>query len=91
MALTNEDLSLWELAHRLADSDPHKRYWFGLPLAVKDTIRLLVNEVLSYRLASSLIMEHRPPDSDLPSEYYISGTTWMRFTPASGANPYRPS
>jgi hypothetical protein len=71
MALTNADVSLWELAHRLADSDPHKRYWLGLPLPVKDNIRLLLNEVLSYRLTSSLIMEKRRPGSDIPAEYFI--------------------
>jgi hypothetical protein len=71
MPLTNDGLSLWELAHRLADSDPHKRYWLGPPLPVKDNIRLLLNEVLSYRLTSSLIMEKRRSDSDLPSELFI--------------------
>jgi hypothetical protein len=71
MPLTNDALSVWELAHRLADSDPHKRYWSGLPLSVKDNLRLLLNEILSYRLTSSLIMEKRRPGCDVPEEYFI--------------------
>lgn len=71
MALTNDELSLWELAHRLAGSDPDKRYWFGLPLLVKDNVRMLMNEVLDWNLGSSLIMEKRRPDSEIPSEYFI--------------------
>ena len=71
MPLTNDNLSVWELAHRLADSDPHRRYWRGLPFLVRDNIRLLLNEIVSYRLASSLIMEKRRSDSDMPPEFYI--------------------
>lgn len=71
MPLTNDALSVWELAHRLADSDPYRRYWSGPPLLVKDNIRLLLNEILSYRLTSSLIMEKRRPGSDLPPEFFI--------------------
>ena len=71
MPLTNDNLSVWELAHRLSDSDPDKRYWLGLPLPVKDNIRLLLNEILSYRLTSILIMEKRRPDSESPPEYFI--------------------
>lgn len=71
MYLTNDMLTVWELAHRLAASDPHKRYWFGLPLPVKDNIRLLMNEIFSYRLTSSLIMEKHHGNSDLDPEDYV--------------------
>jgi hypothetical protein len=71
MPLTNDFLSVWELAHRLAGSDPYKQYWFGLPHPVKDNVRLLFSEVLDYRLTSSLIIDKRPEVSDIPDEYFI--------------------
>lgn len=71
MALTNSELSVWELAHRLAGEDPDKWHWPRLPLAVRDNMRLLVHEILSAHLDSILIMEKRRPDSDNPKEFYI--------------------
>lgn len=71
MALTNDYLSVWELAHRLGDFDPDKRSLRGLPMAVKENIRLLMNEILDSHLDSTLIMEKRRKDSDLPPELYI--------------------
>jgi len=71
MYLTNDNLSIWELAHRMAGSEPSKRYWFGLPSSVKDNLRLLVNEIHHAHLSSSLIMEKWRPDSDMPEQYFI--------------------
>lgn len=72
MALTDDEISLWELAHRLNGLDPSRRHWFGMPLALKDTFRLLLTEILNMRLNSGLIMDKREYDDD-PSdpEHYI--------------------
>ncbi len=71
MAVTNTELTVWELAHRLAGHDPDRWYWPRLPLSVRDHIRLLTNEILSWHLDSLLIMEKRRPESEDPPEFYI--------------------
>ncbi len=71
MKMTNQLLSLWELAHRMAGENPYRTRLFGLPPAVKDTVRLLMNEILEGHLESTLIMEKRHPDSDEPEEFFI--------------------
>lgn len=71
MPLLNDDLSLWEIAHRWNNLDPDKKHWFGLPLEVKDSFRLMMNAILSAELVSSLLMEKWHPGSNNPPEFYI--------------------
>jgi hypothetical protein len=71
MPLLNDDLSLWEIAHRWNNADPDKIHWFGLPLEVKDSFRLMMNAILSTELVSSLSMEKWHPGSDSPPESFI--------------------
>lgn len=71
MPLTNESLTLWELGHRLAGESPYRRWPFGVSPAVRDNFRLLLNEIHAAHLESSLLMEKRPRDSDLPPRLFI--------------------
>ena len=71
MPLLNYHLSLWEIAHRWNNLDPDKRHWFGLPLEVKDSFRLMTNAILEDDLVSDLSMEKWNPKSDSPPEFFI--------------------
>jgi hypothetical protein len=57
MPLLNDELSLWEIAHRWNNIDPDKIHWFGLPLDVKDSFRLMMDAILNANLVSSLFMQ----------------------------------
>lgn len=55
MALNVDTLSLWEIAFRWNELDPHRfDHIEEIPLAVKDTIRLLAAEVRYEHLYSTL-------------------------------------
>jgi len=72
MPLLNETLSLWEIAHRWNNHDPDKFRLAGVPLEVKDSIRLMMHAILSLSLvAFNIITAKRPRDSDIPREFFI--------------------
>lgn len=71
MPLLNDHLSLWEIAHRWNNVDPNKIHWFGLPLEVKDSCRLMMNAILNAELESSLEMNKWHSGSDTPPEFFI--------------------
>jgi hypothetical protein len=71
MPLTNDTLSVWELGHRLAGENPYRWRLKGAKPAVRDNFRLLLNEIHTGHLESSLLMEKRPHDSHIPSTMYI--------------------
>lgn len=72
MALLNHHLTVWELAHRLNGLDPDRWHWFGYPLPLKDSFRMLLDQILAGNLASSLILTKREYAKE-PSdpEFYI--------------------
>jgi len=52
MPILNDDLTLWELAFRWNNLDPDDlKYKFSIPLTVKDSFRLMVNDILNAQLA----------------------------------------
>lgn len=68
--LTVDQISLWELAHRLAGEDPYRKYWLRrVPQDVKDWCRTLLNEIISLHLESSLITAKA--DGEENPEFYI--------------------
>ena len=71
MPLLNADLSLWEIAHLWNNLDPDKIHWFGLPLEVKDSFRLMTNAILNADLVSDLSMDKWHPGAASPPEFYI--------------------
>lgn len=71
MPLLNNDLSLWEIAHRWNNLDPDKKHWLGLPLELKDSFRLMTDAILNADLVSDLLMEKWHPGADSPPEFYI--------------------
>jgi len=72
MLLVNDDLTLWEIAHRWNNHDPDKFRLAGVPLEVKDSMRLMMDAILSLRLvAFNIITEKRPRNSDIPRECFI--------------------
>ena len=78
MPLFKESLSLWEIAHRSHNSDPDQIYWVNsrIPLLVKDTLRTLADDILSYKLTPfNVSMEKRPSNSDIPAEFFIRAHT----------------
>ena len=56
MPLTNDTLTLWELGHRMVGEHPDRWRPLGVSLSVRDNFRLLLNEILSAHLESTLIM-----------------------------------
>ncbi len=71
MPLLNDNLSLWEIAHRWNNLEPDKIHWLGLPLELKDSFRLMMDAILNANLVSSLSMEKWHPNSDSPPDSYI--------------------
>jgi len=72
MPILNDDLTLWEVAFRWNNLDPDDlKYKLSIPLAVKDSFRLMVDGILHVQLASSLEMDKWHEGSNLPPEYFI--------------------
>ncbi|MBD9356345.1 hypothetical protein [Methylomonas albis] len=71
MPLLNDHLSIWEIAHRWNNLDPDKKHWFGLPLELKDSFRLMNDAILNAHLVSDLSMEKWHSKSDCPPEFFI--------------------
>lgn len=72
MPLLNDALTLWEIAFRTNNLNPdNPTYQFYLPLEVKDSFRLLVDNILNANLVSSLSLDKWHPKSDSPKEFYI--------------------
>ena len=72
MPLLNDALTLWEISFRANKLDPdNPKYLFYLPLEVKDTFRLLVDNILNANLVSSLSLDKWHPKADSPKEFYI--------------------
>lgn len=69
--VTTDNLTLWELGHRLANQSPYRFSWLPLHWQVKDALRLLANEIYEGRLESNLIYEKERPDHHIPDNYYI--------------------
>lgn len=64
MALNLDKLSLWEIAHRWNDADPHQfKDASSIPLNVKDTLRVLAGEVYWEHLYSTFLVEHEVADT----------------------------
>lgn len=63
MALLSADLSVWEIAHRWADSDP-RRFWFWIPLAVRDNVRLMLDAILHGRLQCDTLSLNKWSEED---------------------------
>lgn len=71
MALLNEDLSVWEIGFRWAGLDPD-RYWWRIPLPVRDNFRILVDAIWHAHLESNISMEKRGPGHEhVPPEFFI--------------------
>lgn len=71
MLLTNDYLTVWELAHRLSNKRPNLRSSFVIPPDVKDNLRLIINEIFHLNLHSTLLMEKWSPDSELEPYCYV--------------------
>jgi len=71
MPLTNDFLTVWELAHRLANKRPNLLSSIFIPTDVKENLRLLINEILQSNLFSTLIMEKWNPNSDFEPHFHI--------------------
>jgi len=72
MPLLNDALTLWEIAFRTNNLNPNSpKYQFYLPLEVKDTFRLLVDNILNANLISSLTLDKRRPEDTTPPEFFI--------------------
>lgn len=71
MALLNHQLTVWEIAHQWNNHDPGRLRLSGIPLQVVDSIQLMMDAILNRRLvAENLFTEKRPPESDIPPEYF---------------------
>lgn len=73
MPLLNDKLSLWEIAFRWEGLDPDRYYW-RIPLEVRDRFRLLADEIHRGHLeCSTMFMEKWRPDrdDDAPPEFFI--------------------
>lgn len=71
MPLLNEDLSVWEIAHRWNNLDPYKTHWFRLPQEVRDSLRIMMQCILDDHLKSSLFLENWKTDSKTKPEQHI--------------------
>jgi len=72
MPILNDELTLWEIAFRWNNLNPDNfKYKFNLPLEVKDSLRLMVNDILNANLASSLIMHKWHEGSNSSKEFFI--------------------
>ena len=75
MPLLTDQLSMWEIAHRWHGYDPHRPWWRAfrlLPLPVKETIRSMMDALLTGNLESvNITLEKDPGTNELPKEFYI--------------------
>lgn len=71
MIITLDELSVWELGHRLAGANPYRPSFLPLSWRTKDAFRNLVTEIYHDHLNSSILYERKPKDSDLPNDFYI--------------------
>lgn len=72
MPLLNDALTLWEIAFRTNNLNPDSpKYRFYLPVEVKDSFRLIVDNILNANLVSSLSLDKWHPKSNSPSKFYI--------------------
>ena len=73
MALDSEELSVWDIGFRWSGHDPD-RYWFRIPLLVRDNFRVLMNAILGGEIiCTTLCLDKRPRDSKADSKFYIDG------------------
>lgn len=72
MPLLNDDLSVWEIAHRWAGLDPDA-FCLRLPLSVRDNCRILVGAIYSGELESSTLRNEKwsPEDGEELKAYFI--------------------
>ncbi len=71
MPLIADELTVWDISFRWAGYDPTK-FWFRLPLAVKDNSRLLMHAILHGEVVCETItLAKLPPDSKADPKYYI--------------------
>lgn len=75
MPLLMDQLSMWEIAHRWHGYDPRPPWWKPfrlLPLPVKETIRSMMDALLTGNLESvNITLEKDPGTNELPKEFYI--------------------
>ena len=69
--ITLDELTLWELGHRLAGANPYRSKYLPLTSATKDAFRNLATEIYEGHLESSLIYEKKTKEHDMPAEYFI--------------------
>jgi len=71
MPLINDELTVWEIAHRWAGCTPG--WWrVPIPIAVRDYARVLMFGVLNSELeCQTLLMEKWRPDNPLTPEFFI--------------------
>jgi hypothetical protein len=71
LAILNDSLSVWTIAHRWGGYDPDTFRLF-LPLSVKDNFRVLMGALLDGEmLCETLTLAKRPADSIAGPEYYL--------------------
>lgn len=71
MALDAEELSVWDIGFRWAGCDP-ERYWFHIPLLVRDNFRVLMNAILSGEIiCPTLCLDKLPSGSKSDPHYYV--------------------
>lgn len=71
MPLIADELTVWDISFRWAGYDPTK-FWFRLPLEVKDNSRLLMHAILHGEVAcETMTLTKLPPDSKADPKYYI--------------------
>lgn len=71
MTLLNDDLSVWEIGFRWAGRNPDS-WWPGIPLAVGDNFRTLMDAILNGHLfCFTISLEKRGDDLESPPLFYI--------------------
>jgi hypothetical protein len=71
LALISDSLSIWDIGFRWTGLDPD-RFYFRLPLLVKDNFRILMQAILEGEiLCETLTLAKRPSDSNADPDYYI--------------------
>ncbi|BBE51264.1 hypothetical protein OYT1_ch1726 [Ferriphaselus amnicola] len=76
MPILSEALTSWEIAFRWAGYDPD-RYWFNIPMAVRDNLRLLAEEIHHGRL-DCVSLEYSKYHGDDPEEAKLHIYYWLR-------------
>ena len=71
MPLIADELTVWDISFRWADYDPTK-FWFRLPLAVKDNSRLLMTAILHGEIiCETMTLAKLPSSSKADPRYYL--------------------